>query len=62
MAKHCVTLECGIAPLQSAVQVASDGGFRIKWDYPESEMDKLAEVLAARECTVKQVLEWDDDV
>lgn len=40
-----------IAPLQSAITVASDGGARIKIDIPETEWQKYAmDLMSLRNC------------
>lgn len=44
-----VTFLASIAPLQSAIQIASDGGARVKIDIPESEMDAVVKLLGLRE-------------
>ena len=43
-----VSFLCSIAPLQSAIMVASDGGMRVKIDIPESELDNALPLLAMR--------------
>jgi hypothetical protein len=37
-----------IAPLQSAITIAADGGARIKLDIPETEMTNIQRILALR--------------
>ena len=56
-----LTVLASIAPLQSAITVASDGGMRIKIDVPESEMDIVTRLLALRGCTLRITIEPDDD-
>ncbi len=46
-----------IAPLQSAIMIASDGGARIKLDIPESEMGKIAALMALRGKVLKVAIE-----
>lgn len=48
-----ITFLASIAALQSAIQIASDGGARVKLDIPESEMDALVKLLAMRERTLR---------
>ncbi len=55
-----VSFLCSIAPLQSAIQISSDGGARIKVDLPESEMDALVKLLAWRERTLRITVEAED--
>ena len=61
-----------IAPLQSAMTVASDGGSRIKLDVPETEMDKIRSITKLRGKVLKvsiqvvkerrqQAQEWGDN-
>ncbi len=67
-----LTFIASIAPLQSAITIASDGGARVKLDIPESEMGKIARVMGLRGKVLrvsvqvvkqKQVAEseWGDD-
>ena len=48
MAGDALTFIASIAPLQSAMTVASDGGLRIKLDVPETEMDKIRNITKLR--------------
>jgi hypothetical protein len=43
-----LTFIASIAPLQSAITIASDGGARVKLDIPEHEMGKIARVMGLR--------------
>ena len=43
-----LTFLASIAPLQSAITIASDGGARVKLDIPESELGKIAKVMGLR--------------
>ena len=52
-----VTFMASIAPLQSAITIASEGGGRVKIDIPESEMDALVKLLAMREQTLRITVE-----
>ncbi len=55
-----ITFVGSIAPLQSAIQIASEGGARVKIDIPESEMDALIRLLAWREMALKITVEVDE--
>lgn len=55
-----ITFVASIAPLQSAISIASDGGARIKLDIPESEMDALMKLLAWRETPLRITVEADE--
>lgn len=59
MSEPITFLGC-IAPLQSAVTIASDGGARIKIDVPESEIDKVWALLKWRECSLEITVEPED--
>jgi aconitase B len=52
-----LTFLASIAPLQSAITIASDGGCRIKVDLPETEMGKIAKVMALRGKVFKVTIE-----
>lgn len=43
-----ITFLASIAPLQSAITIASDGGARIKVDVPESEMQAVVRLMGMR--------------
>lgn len=43
-----LTFIASIAPLQSAITIASDGGARVKIDIPESEMGKIHKLMGLR--------------
>ncbi len=43
-----VTFLCSIAMLQSAIQIAGDGGARVKLDIPDSEMDAITRLMGLR--------------
>lgn len=43
-----LTFLASIAPLQSAITIASDGGCRVKIDIPESELSKIKQLMALR--------------
>lgn len=48
---------CSIAPLQSAITIASDGGARFKVDLPESEMPAIVRLLLLRNKTLRITVE-----
>ncbi len=43
-----LTFLASIAPLQSAITIASDGGARVKIDIPESEMPAIVRLMLMR--------------
>lgn len=43
-----LTFLASVAPLQSAITIASDGGCRMKLDIPESELANIKRLLALR--------------
>ena len=43
-----LTFLASIAPLQSALTIASDGGVRVKLDIPETEMTKIGRLAGLR--------------
>lgn len=48
MSDEPLTFLASIAPLQSAITVASDGGARVKLDIPEDEMPAIVRLLLMR--------------
>jgi hypothetical protein len=52
-----VTFLASIAPLQSAINIASDGGARVKLDIPEAEMDAVVKLLGMREQVLRVTVE-----
>lgn len=50
-----------IAPLQSAIQISSDGGARVKIDIPEDEMPAIVRLLLMRGRVLKITIEAADD-
>lgn len=56
-----ITFLASIAPLQSAITIASDGGCRVKLDIPENEMPAIVRLLLMREHTLKITIELADD-
>ena len=49
-----------IAPLDSAIQVSSHGGARIKIDIPESEMPAIVRLMLMRGMTLRVTVERAD--
>lgn len=43
-----LTFLASIAPLQSAMTIAADGGMRIKMDVPETELRNIKRLMALR--------------
>lgn len=56
-----LTFLASIAPLQSAITVASDGGARVKIDIPEDEMPAIVRLMLYRGKRLRITLEIDDD-
>lgn len=52
-----LTFTASIAPLQSAITIASDGGARVKIDIPESEMPAIVRLMLYRGMALKITLE-----
>ncbi len=52
-----VTFLASIAPLQSAITVASDGGVRVKIDIPESHMEAAVRLMGMRQKTLRITVE-----
>ena len=48
MTTGALTFLASIAPLQSAITIASDGGARVKIDIPESEMPAIVRLMLMR--------------
>lgn len=46
-----------IAPLQSAITIASDGGARVKIDIPEEEMERVVKLMGMRGRVLKITVE-----
>ena len=61
MSEDKLTFLASIAPLQSAITIASDGGARIKIDIPESEMPAIVRLMLYRGQRLRITLEIDDD-
>lgn len=69
--EKALTFLASVAPLQSAMTIAADGGCRMKLDIPESELGKIKQLMALRGkvlrvtvTTVKQKPQgdvWGDD-
>lgn len=56
-----LTFTASIAPLQSAITVAHDGGARVKIDIPEDEMPAIVRLLLMRGRLLKITIEPEDD-
>ena len=56
-----ITFLASIAPLQSAITIASDGGARVKLDIPEDEMPAIVRLLMMRGRVLKITVEPDDE-
>lgn len=56
-----LTFLASIAPLQSAITIASDGGARVKLDIPEDEMPAIVRLMLYRGKLLRITLEIDDD-
>ncbi len=56
-----LTFLASIAPLQSAITIASDGGARVKIDIPEDEMPAIVRLLMMRGRTLRITIEPEDD-
>lgn len=52
-----VSFEASIAPLQSAITIASDGGARVKVDIPEGEMPAIVRLMLLRGKRLKITVE-----
>jgi hypothetical protein len=48
MGDDALTFLASIAPLQSAITIASDGGARVKIDIPEDEMPAIVRLMLMR--------------
>jgi hypothetical protein len=54
-----ITFLASIAPLQSAITIASDGGARVKIDIPEDEMPAIVRLLLMRGRVLRITVEID---
>ena len=52
-----LTFIASIAPLQSAITIAHDGGARVKIDIPESEMPAIVRLMLMRGVVLKITVE-----
>ena len=52
-----LTFIASIAPLQSAITIAHDGGARVKIDIPESEMPAIVRLMLMRGRALKITIE-----
>ena len=57
-----LTFIASIAPLQSAITIAHDGGARVKIDIPEDEMPAIVRLMLFRGKTLRVTLEAIDDI
>ena len=58
---EALTFIASIAPLQSAITIASDGGARVKIDIPEDEMPAIVRLLLMRGRALRITIEPIDD-
>jgi len=56
-----LTFLASIAPLQSAITIASDGGARVKIDIPEDEMPAIVRLMLYRGMRLRITMEAIDD-
>ena len=56
MNEKALTFLASIAPLQSAIMIASDGGARVKLDIPESELKKIKRLMDLRGKTLRVII------
>jgi len=56
-----LTFIASIAPLQSAITIAHDGGARVKIDIPEDEMPAIVRLMLYRGQRLRITLEALDD-
>ncbi len=56
-----LTFIASIAPLQSAITIAHDGGARVKIDIPEDEMPAIVRLMLYRGKRLKITVEAQDD-
>lgn len=56
-----LTFLASIAPLDSAIQVSSHGGARVKLDIPEDELPAIVRLMLYRGKRLRVTLEVDDD-
>lgn len=59
MSDSPLTFTASIAPLQSAIKIAHDGGARIALDIPESEMPAIVRLVLYRGQRIKVTIELD---
>lgn len=52
-----LTFLASIAPLQSAITIASDGGARVKLDIPEDQMPAIVRLLLMRGRVIRITVE-----
>lgn len=56
-----LTFIASIAPLQSAITIAHDGGARVKIDIPEDEMPAIVRLMLMRGRALRITIEALDD-
>jgi len=56
-----LTFVASIAPLQTAIVIASDGGCRLKLDIPDSEMPAIVRLVLYRQQRLRVTFEVIDD-
>jgi hypothetical protein len=56
-----LTFLASIAPLQSAITIASDGGARVKIDIPEDEMPAIMRLTMMRGMVLRITVEPESD-
>jgi len=56
-----LTFIASIAPLQSAITIAHDGGARVKIDIPEDEMPAIVRLMLMRGRVLKITIEAEDN-
>ena len=57
---EALTFLASIAPLQSAIQISSDGGARVKIDIPEDEMPAIVRLMLMRGKVLRITVESHD--
>lgn len=61
MMSEPIIFTASIAPLQSAITIASDGGARVKIDIPECEMPAIVRLMSMRGKALRITVEVDDN-
>ena len=60
MASEPITFYAAIPPILSAFKLSGDGGARIQFDVPDSDIDAVTSLLAMRGETLRVTVEIDD--